>query len=305
MGLTGDAVELLFQVLELPESVLSGAAIELHPAASERLIKAKLLVAHDFEEVSSSQSDHDDALVSLFWSEKDHALAYFSPKAGIVPVPSQGLARYRVDFDAVLAAALAELDLPSKWTPSVVVADLVWELRDVRFGRSKTRSSPWFVRRLWSRDVQRHVLAATKARPDPYQRVILTSSRPDRVHELSIPGAIIIPIRDVLSSVNRLAISGDIVHARLTGAQTPPNTAVALSPDGTQLRIHGREPISFKSDRHIAAIRSLVKAWEKGHGVPVRELTEHGTLRRHFGAVRWQLLSPYIKSVNGLWTFVV
>ena len=96
----------------------------------------------------------------------------------------------------------------------------------------------------------------------------------------------------------------EILDARMRGvAVAAAPGPLDLSPDGTRLRIHGGEPIVFRSDDHIEAIRKLVDGFYAGRRVPIRELTDHGTLHRHFGGVKWKLLKPYLTSAKGAWGF--
>ena len=185
-----------------------------------------------------------------------------------------------------------------------MIQGLLWEIGDARLGRRLARVPIWFARRLWDRAVQRQVAETARARPHPRQRVIITSSRATRVRDITILGAIVVPLRDVLSRPESLAVDADILDARLSGISVQSDRGpVVLSADGTRLRINGGPVIAFKSPLQIAAIRRLVAAYQAGELVPVIELTEHGNPSRLFGAKKWAELSPYLKSTNGLWGF--
>ena len=97
--------------------------------------------------------------------------------------------------------------------------------------------------------------------------------------------------------------AAQLLDARMRGAALAVSpAAVALSPDGTQLRIGAGDPIPFRSDDQIAAIRKLVEAFHAGTGVPIGDLTHHGSLSRLFGRKKWALLQPHVKTVNRLWS---
>jgi hypothetical protein len=89
--LSREAVELLLELLELPEPMLSSEAFELRAKAARQLVTAGLLIPHDHEEVATSLADHDDVPVPLVWSEELAALSYFSPTVGPVRVPRERL----------------------------------------------------------------------------------------------------------------------------------------------------------------------------------------------------------------------
>ncbi|TQF78663.1 hypothetical protein FK498_08690 [Elioraea sp. Yellowstone] len=302
--LDAEAVDLLLEILELREPLLSGAAAELGPRAAALLKAAGLLVPHDHEAVSASLADHEDTPVSLIWSEAAGGVAYFSPAVGPVAVPRERLVRHRVDIDAVLNAVAEKLDRPSSRPAFPLVDGLLWELGDVRLGRRPARVPLWFARRLGDPAVRRQVADAARARPHNRLRVVLTSTRPARLTDVTIPGAVVVALRDVLDAPERLAVSPDILDARLRGAPADEDgRPLVLSPDGRQLRIHGHPPIAFKSDAQIAAIRKLVEAFHRGERLPIGELTDHGSLARLFGGKRWALLRPHINAVNHLWGF--
>ncbi len=83
----------------------------------------------------------------------------------------------------------------------------------------------------------------------------------------------------------------------------PAQGPLVLSDDGTLLTINGSVQVNFKSEAMITAIRRLVSAFPNNKRVPIRDLTDHGSLARLFGGKRWALLKPYINSINGLWGF--
>ena len=304
-ALTREAVALLLILLEAREPWLSGAAAEMQPDETALLDRAGLLVPDGHEDVSVVPGDDDDVPVSLFWSDTLGGLSAFSPTAGPVLVPIDQLLRRRVAIAAVLAKLVAGLDLPARWQPTELVDGLAWELGEVRLGKGPQRNSLWFARRLSDREVQKQVKAALLARPHPRLRVLLTSSRGERLDDLELPGTSVVPVRDVLTAPDTLAVSGDILAARISGIPTcDSGRPVALSPDGRTLTINGSEVLTFTAPGHVAAIRSLVTAFNEGRGLTVGEITHLGSPDRLFGAKRWKALSPYLKSQGGLWRLV-
>lgn len=302
--LDAEAVALLLQVLELRDPVLCGPAAELHPRAAAVLVAAGLLVPHGHEDVSASQADHEDTPVSLIWSEADGGLAYFSPAVGLVPVPQERLARYRVNAAMMLDAMAEGLDRPGNRAAFPIVEGVLWEMGELRLGRRTARVPLWFARRLGDPAILRTVADASRARPHNRLRVILTSARPSRVTEVSIPGTAVVALRDVLAAPYDLIISPDILDARLSGVPAQlDGRPLALSSDGRQLRISGHAPIAFKSDAQIAAIRKLVDAYYRGDRLPIGQLTDLGSPTRLFGGRKWALLRPHITTVDGLWGF--
>jgi hypothetical protein len=301
--LDAEAVDLLLQVLELREPILSGAAAELSPRSAAVLAAAGLLVPHGHEDVSASQADHEDTPVSLIWSEGHGGFAYFSPAVGLAPVPQERLVRYRVDAAVMLDAMAEGLDRPSNRAAFPLVNGVLWEIGEVRLGRRPVRVPLWFARRLGDPSVLRQVAEAARARPHNRLRVILTSARPSRAAEVEIRGATVVALRDVLAAPDGLAVSPDILEARLRGV--PPVTAgpLVLSPDGTKLSINGGDPIHFRSDAQREVIKQLVDAFYAGTRLRARELTHQPSLQTFFGKAKWARLSPFLKTDGGLWGF--
>ncbi len=270
------------------------------------IAEAGLLVPHDHEDAAARPGDDDDVPVSLFWSDTLGGLAAFSPTVGPVLVPAEQLVRRRVDVSAVLMGMAATLDLPTGWQPHQRVEGLVWELGDVRLGSRPQRHSLWFVRRLGDRAVQQQVQAAIAARPHPRLRVLLTSSRGERLDGFALPGTSVAPLRDVLATQDALCVSSEVLSARISGVvPLDLSEPIHLSEDGSTLIILGGEPIYFRSTEQIAVVRKLVAARKLRRRFRATELTEHGTLRRLFGAEKWQQLKPFLTSVSGRWGFDV
>lgn len=120
---------------------------------------------------------------------------------------------------------------------------------------------------------------------------------------IEIPGVAVVALRDVLATPDDLAVSPDILDARLRGV--PPVTAgpLTLSPDRTKLSINGGDPILFRSEAQKEAIQKLVDAYHAGTRLRARELTHQPSLQTFFGKAKWARLSPFLKSEGGLWGF--
>jgi len=138
---------------------------------------------------------------------------------------------------------------------------------------------------------------------------VLTSTPSHRFPDEAISGHLLVGIRDVIDFASGLAIHPDILASRLDGShRSVVEEALYLSPDGRKFVINGSITIDFKTDIQIKIIGQLVTGFREGKRFSVQELlTEAGSgatgLRRAFGAKKWDLLKPYLKSSNGLWGF--
>jgi hypothetical protein len=109
------AVDLLLDIVELPDPALSGAALEdFFCGTAERLLSSGLLKPAGYEAVSASLADHDEVPVTLSWSAEARGYGYFSPTAGWVTVPNDRLARYRADVPTVISAVMSMTGLSSR-----------------------------------------------------------------------------------------------------------------------------------------------------------------------------------------------
>ena len=297
-----EVVAFLLELLEQQEPLLSGAVAEMRPTAVAGLAGAGLLADAGHETVSASLADDDDVPVSLIPGPDGRGYGYFSPAMGWVAVPNERLKRSRVDVDLVLRRIATLLNLPRGWSPTPLVPGLLWELGDAWIGRRTQRVPLWFARRAFDTACWREVATMAKARPHVRQRVILTSTRGSRLQP-AIDGHLAIPLRDVMAAPPAFVVDPDILDARLGGV--PASDAarpIVLSDDGSQLVINGGEPIPFRSRNQIAAIRRLVAAYYAGKRLRAADLTDR-SLQTMCGHAKWALLSPYLKSVNGLWGF--
>jgi hypothetical protein len=303
-GLTPAAVNLLLELLEQQQPVLSAAAAPLAEGA-DALLRSGLLIRAGDEAVIASLDDHEDVPVSLFPTGEDGAVAYYSPSSGPVIVPPEQLQMHRVDLPKAFALLAVELALPRGWRPMELVEGLLWEIGHARLPGRKARIPVWFARRLSARRVVQAVAVAALARPHLDLRVLLSNTDAERAIEISIPGMAVVSVRDVLARADGLAIDPAILAARLG---MPPLAAkapgpVVLSADGTKLTINGRHVADFRSAKQIDAIRQLVKAYYAGDRLRARDLTEFANLESFFGKRKWALLAPHLESEDGAWGF--
>lgn len=304
------AGELLLNIVETADAVVSGGVLaEYFSSAGAQLRDNGLLLPHGQETATVSLTDHADESVSVIWSADHNGYGYFSPTAGWVAVTDEQIRRFRVNFSVVIARLMLRADWNSRHGAVALIPDLLWEIGDVRIGRRAQRVPIWFGRRLHDPSVWRQVGDVAKTRPTPHLRILLTSTPDHRRPESSLPGHVVVGVRDVIDFNAGLVINPDILAALLDGA--PPEDVherVHLSRSGQTLVINGNVTINFKSDIHVAAVQKLVQGFRDGKRYSAREILDHArssatTLRQAFGAERWAQLEPYLKSENGLWGF--
>ena len=307
MMLSSEAVSLLLDALESPRPHLSGAVAVAKPQEIALLVESGLLARHGHEADAALPHDDEDLPRPVLACGDPPSPTAFDPTSGLVRVAPERLVVWAVAVPALLAAVGSDLDLPTgRRPPFALVDDLLWEIGDGRLGGRKERTPIWFCRRLWDPAARRRVLAMAAARPHARQRILLASSRPERLRDIAVPGAIVVPIRDVLRAPDEFVVSGHILGARIGGvALSGSGDPIQLSEDGTALVILGGEPIYFRSPRQIDVIKNLVAASRTGKRLRASDLSPHKTLRRLFGEEKWTRLSPHLRSIKGFWAFDV
>lgn len=263
-GLSSAALDLLLKVVETPEGVISGSALDdYHAVEAVALKDSGLLKPHGHETGTASQSDHDDEPVTLSWSAEHGGLGYFSPSAGWVSVPADRTLRYRVDLPVLLARLMSPADVSSRSGPVPLIADLLWEIGEVRLGRRTRRVPVWFARRLHDPNVWRQIRDMTLKRPTSSVRLILTSTSAQRMPDTPIAGHVPVSIRDVVDHTAGLAVHPDILAARLDGSRRRDGNPLTHSEDYSVVTVHGKDH-PFTGVKQRALVRQLIEAFEAG-----------------------------------------
>ncbi|MBZ0140017.1 MAG: hypothetical protein K8H87_09625 [Pseudorhodoplanes sp.] len=263
-ALDRQAVEVLLSALEAPRPALSASALQSFPAqVGAQLIAAALIKPGGHEAVATSLADHDDSPVTLTWSAEHRGFGYFSPAAGWVGVSHADIDRYGVDLSGVMAALTAKMQLSPKAAPSVLVADHLWDIGKSRFGQRPHQTPIMFGRRLHDVGTWQAVRRTLGARPSQQRRVILTSTRPDRLPE-PLAGNVLISVHDALG--DGLALDPAIIAARLDRLPVADTSdPIVLIGDGKEVRLFGETFRFPKGVRQRQIIRHMHDRYRQGH----------------------------------------
>lgn len=257
-------IDVLLSALEAPRAVLSAAALQAFPAqVGAQLIAAGLIKPEGHEAITTSLTDHEDIPVTLTWSAEHQSFGYFSPSAGWIVVPHADIGRFSVDVGGVIAALIANIRFSPKANPSTLVADRLWDVGRARFGSRAHQTPVLFGRRLHHWDTWHAARRALEARPAEWRRVILTSTRADRLPELPV-GNVVISLHDVLG--DELAVDPAIIAGRLDGLSVVEDgSPVVLIGDGKEVRLFGETFRFRKGVRQRQIIRHLYERLRQGH----------------------------------------
>ena len=246
--------------------------------------------------------------VDLIWYPDRNAYGYFDAADGHVVVAADEHAVFRLNPAWWLRWLATDLDLGNATQPTEIVPNHAWDIGDLWITRQR-KVPVLFSRRLYS-DVQLEALQiALSRRRGRAGGLVLTSSQNPLRNLIEDPTCQVVPISSILTNdADKFAVDRDLVMSPYISPTRVRGVAesIYLSPDGRRLVINGDTTIDFKSDRHVKIIRRLVDGYHEGKRFRASELLGGATvmtLRRAFGAKKWALLAPYLKSKNETWSF--
>jgi hypothetical protein len=257
------SIDLLFSVIETPNAAIAGVVLtDYYGSVSRELQESGLLVPDGHEVTTASLADHDDAPVTLTWSDDGSGYGYFSSATGWVAVPNDRIARYRVNLTSFVERLLSRIDWPSKTGLIPLIPDTLWEIGDVRIeGRTK-RIPVWIGRRLHDPEIWAAVQEVMRSRPAAGLRVIFASTATGRLPAETIAGNVIIAVRDVIDHGAGLAVDPAILAARIAGSQRRGDRPLSHSADYSVITVHGKDYAFTRKQRSV--VRHLVEAFEAG-----------------------------------------
>ncbi len=257
------AIALLGAIAERPDAQISRTALEHHAgAAGKRLIEAGLLARTGGVAAAVSMSDHADEAVTLIPSPVDGVIGYFSPGSGWVTPSAGEAAVYRIRFDALFVALLADLDCSHVARPRELVRGLVWGVGMARIPGRAARVDVWIARRLSHPAGWQAFSDLTKARPSPGLRLVLSLTPDHGIPRQFTQGHEIVGVDAVLDHDAGLKIDPEILAARLAHLHDDEDP-ISISADGAIVTVRGRR-YRFTGGKQRAIIRRLYAAWKAG-----------------------------------------
>jgi hypothetical protein len=260
--LESDAAQLLLAIAETPEATIAAHALnEFLAEAGRKLIAAGALKPDGFEAVAIN-ADHDDSIVSLFWSAEHGGYAYFSASDGVVRVDDDAIARYRLDLAWLLRWLAGQLGHNASTAPVLLVADRLWRLGDMWLGerkRSRRKTEVFFARRLSDVETLGQVRQALEFRAGQPARVILTTTeRPGLSSTVAVSGLATLSLKDCArSSAGAFMIDPAAVYASVHDVVQPrERPPVQVDAEFRVVRV-GRREFKFRGDKQRQVIGFL------------------------------------------------
>lgn len=261
------AIDLLLRAMEARSPFLQVSALhQVSRAATEALITAKLLVPSGHVPVVAGMDDYEDEPIEATWSAELKSFGYHDSTGRWVKVANQDIAACKVDYGLAIAKMLVAFERAGPSHPTPTVTDLVWEVGTIKLAGAKAPVPVWFARRLSYPRVWAQLEALIARKPPHEIRIILTSTAGGRIPETSQKRNHIISVADVASDPTKLAISPQVLGARVFPGQAQRQFPIDHS-DDCGLVWHGDKTLSFGGDKQRLLLQILFAAYWSGSPV--------------------------------------
>ena len=261
------AIDLLFRVMEARGTQIAGATLtEYFLRAAETLLASGLLVTHGHVPVVAAMDDYEDEPMPAVWSPEHRAFGYHNSVGRWISIDESEIAAYRVDYARVLAAMLMPFERQGPAKPTALVADHLWDVGAISVPGGKAAVPVWFGRRLGDPQVWAQVVSLAERRPATGMRVILTSTRGDRLPVGPDRRHVLVSVADVLEAADRLAISPQMLAARMFPDQVRRRHPIDHSDDCGIVWLRD-ETFMFRGDKQRRMLEQLFGAYWSGSRV--------------------------------------
>ncbi|MAM38637.1 MAG: hypothetical protein CL949_09095 [Erythrobacter sp.] len=261
------AIELLLRAMEARSMSLQTSALhQFSRSATDALIKAKLLVPSGHVPVVAAMDNYEDEPVEATWSAELKSFGYHDSTGRWVKVANQDIAACRVDYGLALAKMLVAFERAGPSRPTPLVSDLIWEVGTIKLAGAKAPVPVWFARRLGYPGVWAQLEALIGRKPPQEIRIILTSTPGERIPATAQKRNHIINVADVAGDPAKLAISPQVLGARVFPGQVQRRFPIDHSDDYGIVWLRG-ETLTFGSDKQRQLLGLLFDAYWSGSPV--------------------------------------
>lgn len=261
------AIELLLRAMEARSMTLQTSALhQVSRSATDALIAAKLLVPSGHVPVVAAMDDYEDEPVEATWSAELKSFGYHDSTGRWVKVANQDIAACRVDYGLALAKMLVAFERAGPSRPTPLISDLIWEVGTIKLAGAKAPVPVWFARRLGDPGVWAQLEALIGRKPPQEIRIILTSTPGERIPTTAQKRNHIINVADVAGDPAKLAISRQVLGARVFPGQVQRRFPIDHSDDCGLVWLRG-ETLTFGSDKQRQLLGLLFDAYWSGSPV--------------------------------------
>jgi hypothetical protein len=264
ISLDKSAIDLLLRVMEARGPQIAGATLsEYFPRAAETLLASGLLVPHGHVPVVAAMDAYEDEPMSAMWSQEQRAFGYYNSIGRWVGIDERAIAAYRVDHTRLFAAMFMLFERQGPAKPAPLIADYLWDIGAVRISGARAPVPVWFGRRLADPQIRTQLTSLVERKPAAEMRVVLTSTRGDRVPTAPDRRHAMISVADILEAPDRLAISPQMLTARVFPHQVQRRYPIDHSTDYGIVWL-GNETFEFRGDKHRCLLELLFNAYWAG-----------------------------------------
>lgn len=258
------AIDLLLRAMEARSPSLQVSALhQVSRAATDALLKANLLVPSGHVPVVAGMDDYEDEPFEATWSAEVQSYGYHDSIGRWITVTDQDIAACRVDYGLALAKMLVEFERAGPSRPTPLIADLIWDVGTIKLAGAKAPVPVWFARRLSDPRIWAQLEALIARKPPQEIRIILTSTAGGRISETSQKRNHIINVADIASDPAKLAISPQILGARVFPGQAQRRFPIDHSDDYGIVWLNGKT-IKFRGDKQRVLLKQLFDAYWSG-----------------------------------------
>jgi hypothetical protein len=258
------SVELLLRVMETPEVRAQGSALRLVGSkATDTLLAAGLLVGRGHIPVVAAMDDYEDEPIAAEWSPEHQAFGYRDSTGRWIKVDEAEITAYGVDFPRAVAGMLVQFDRAGSPPPQALVEGHLLDLGVIRLAGAEKPVPVWLGRCLGNLDVWQKVAGFMERRPPVETRIILTSTRGERIPPSPNRRDVIVAVSDVIAGPCSLAISPEILSARVFPGQVQRREPIDHSEHFGIVWLRGKS-IPFGGDKQREALRQLFTAYWNG-----------------------------------------
>lgn len=247
-------------------SLQTSALHQISRSATDALTAAKLLVPKGHVPVVAGMDDYEDEPVEATWSAELKTYGYHDSTGRWVKVAHQDIAACRVDYGLALAKMLVAFERAGPPRPAPLIADVAWDVGTIKLTGAKAHVPIWFARRLGDPAVWTQIEALTARKPPQEIRIILTSTPGERIPETAQKRTHIFNVADVAGDPAKLAISPQVLGARVFPGQVQRRFPIDHSDDYGIVWLRG-ETLTFGSDKQRQLLGLLFDAYWSGSPV--------------------------------------
>lgn len=230
--------------------------------AGKQLIDAGLLVQRGSTIAIVADDDLDDMLTSVIVHPITGRHGYLGNAAWQDERSSVVRRAYVLDMGAAAQRVVGQLDCSLGADPVPYLNGAVLDFGTVRLPKRKARAGIWVSRGLTAPMILEEFRQLVARRPAEGLRVVISLDPAEGLHGSLLKGHEVVPLEDVVDQEDGIAVSPDILSARLLTGPSEEGP-VWVSGDGAVLIVHG-ERYHFKGTKQKAAVLMLAEAFIAG-----------------------------------------